>query len=128
MAYLDISPMLVALRERPAEFDLRGEKLRHIPSRHSFGFTAGGRAIVTRTRCDCAALTITERQSSALRVALDDWRVGYWEPMVARRAEEKRVARINRAFARHFQPGLHRLFDRIAAFWHRVEPDTAPST
>lgn len=127
MAYLDISPMLVALRERPAEFDLRGERLRHVPSHHSFGFTAGGRAIVTRTRCDCAALTITERQSQALRSAFDEWRIGYWEPMVARKAEERRIARINREFARHFRPGLHRLYDRIASLWHRVEPDPATS-
>jgi hypothetical protein len=127
MAYLDISPMLVALREQPAEFDLRGDKLRHIPSRHVFGFTSGGRAIVTRTRCDCAALTITERQSALLKAALDDWRGAYWEPMVARKAEERRIARINREFARHFRPGLHRLFDRIAAMWHRVEPDVATS-
>ena len=123
MAYLDISPMLVALRDRPHDFDLRGETLRHIPSRHTFGFTLGGRAVVTRTRCDCAQLTITERQSAALRTALDAWRVSYWEPLQARKAEARRIARINREFARHFRPGLHRLLDRIAALWHRVEPD-----
>src|SRR5579862_1232217 len=117
MAYLDISPMLVALREQPAEFELRGSKLRHVPSRHLFAFTSSGRAIVSRTRCDCAQLTVSERQSTALRAAVDDWTVSYWQPLLARQAEERRVARINRDFARHFKPGLHRLFDRLAALW-----------
>jgi hypothetical protein len=123
MAYLDISPMLVALREQPAEFELSGSRLRHIPSRHLFAFTGSGRAIVSRTRCDCAQLTIGYRQSAELRTAVDDWTVSYWQPLL----EARRVARINRDFARHFRPGLHRLFDRIAALWHRVEPDPAPS-
>jgi hypothetical protein len=125
MAYLDISPMLTALREAPSEFDMRGGQLRHIPSRHTFGFTVEGRAIVTRTRCDCAALTISDRQSEALKTALRSWTVTYWEPLLVRRAEERRLARINRNFARHFKPGLHRLFDRIAALWHREGPDVA---
>jgi hypothetical protein len=127
MAYLDISPMLTALREAPAEFDLRRGQLRHLPSRHSFGFTLDGRAIVTHTRCDCAALTISERQSTALKAALRDWTARYWEPLLVRQAEARRIARINRDFARHFRPGLHRLFDRLAAFWHREDPDTAPT-
>jgi hypothetical protein len=126
MATLDISPMLTALREAPSEFDMRGGELRHIPSRHTFGFSADGRAMVTRTRCDCALLTVSERQSAALKAALGTWTATYWDPLVARRAEERRVARINRAFARHFQPGLHRLFDRVAALWHRAAPDVAP--
>jgi hypothetical protein len=128
MAYLDISPMLVALREQPADFELRGSTLRHVPSRHMFGFTGSGRGFVSRTRCDCAQLTISQRQSAALRVAIDDWTVSYWQPLLARQVEERRVARINRDFARHFRPGLHRLFDRIAALWHRVEPDPATTT
>jgi hypothetical protein len=128
MAYLDISPMLVALREQPAEFELRGAKLRHVPSRHLFAFTGNGRAMVSRTRCDCAQLTITTRQSANLRAAIAEWTTDYWEPLQARRAEARRVARINREFARHFRPGLHRLLDRIAALWHRVEPDQAATT
>jgi hypothetical protein len=125
MAYLDISPMLTALREAPSEFDMRRGQLRHIPSRHTFGFTVEGRAIVTRTSCDCAALTISDRQTAALQAAIREWTASYWEPLLVRRAEERRVARINRNFARHFKPGLHRLFDRIAALWHR-EPAADP--
>jgi hypothetical protein len=130
MAYLDISPMLTALREAPAEFDLRGGQLRHIPSRHTFGFTLEGRAIVTRTRCECVSLIINDRQSTALKSALREWTVSYWEPLLVRQAEARRIARINREFARHFRPGLHRLLDRIAALWRRPEPagrtDPAP--
>lgn len=128
MAYLDISPMLTALREAPDEFDLRGGKLRHIPSRHLFDFTLEGRAIVTRTRCDCAALTISDRQSAALKIAQREWLVAYWEPLLVRQAEARRVARINRDFARHFKPGVHRLFDRLAALWRRDVPDATPTT
>ena len=130
MAYLDISPMLTALREAPSEFDIRRGQLRHIPSRHTFGFTLEGRAVVTRTSCDCAALRVSEHQSTALKAALHDWTVTYWEPLLVRKAEERRVARINRTFARHFRPGLHRLFGRLAALWHREAPDlpdAAPS-
>jgi len=125
MAYLDIGPVLIALREQPTEFELRGAKLRHVPSRHQFGFTGKGRAVISRTRCDCAQLTISSRQSAALRAAIDDWAAVYWQPLQAHRAEVRRVARINRDFARHFRPGLHRLLDRIRALWHRVEPDHA---
>lgn len=127
MAYLDISPMLTALREAPEEFDLRGGKLRHVPSRHSFDFTFDGRAIVTRTRCDCAALTISDRQSAALKVAQSQWLVTYWEPLLVRQAEARRIAKVNREFARHFKPGLHRLLDRIAALWRREAPEAAPT-
>ncbi|MBV8169990.1 MAG: hypothetical protein JO021_24610, partial [Alphaproteobacteria bacterium] len=83
MAYLDISPMLTALREAPSEFDIRRGQLRHVPSRHTFGFTLEGRAVVTRTSCDCAALRVSEHQSAALKTALRDWTVTYWEPSLA---------------------------------------------
>lgn len=106
MTYLDISPMLVALREQPANFELRGAELHHVPSRHSFGFTRGGRAAVTRAWCDCAALPISETQSSQFKLAFDDWMLAYWQPRQAAEAEARRIAKINRHFASHFRPGL----------------------
>lgn len=106
MTYLDISPMLVALREQPANFALRGAELHHIPSRHSFGFTRGGRSAVTRAWCDCAALPISEAQSSEFKVAFDEWIQAYWLPRLAAESEARRIAKINRHFASHFRPGL----------------------
>src|SRR5258705_9590848 len=70
MAYLDISPMLTALRDAPDEFDLRRGKLRHRPSRHTVDFTTDGRALITRTSCECAHLIISARHSAALKAAL----------------------------------------------------------
>src|SRR3954453_18094340 len=106
MAYLDISPMLTALREAPSEFDLRRGQLRHVPSRHTFGFTLEGRAVVTRTSCDCAALRVSQHQSAALKAALDAAPVPYWDPLLVRKAENRGAARTTRISARHFQPGL----------------------
>ena len=106
MTYLDISPMLVALREQPANFALRGAELHHIPSRHSFGFTRGGRSAVTRAWCDCAALPISEQQSAEFKLGFDDWMQAYWLPRQAEEAEARRIAKINRHFASHFRPSL----------------------
>ena len=118
MTSLDISPMLVALREQPANFELRGAELHHIPSRHSFGFTRGGGAAVTRAWCDCAALPISETQSSQLKIAFDDWMQHYWQPHQAAAAEARRVAKINRHFAAHFRPSLaQRLRRWVTAPW-----------
>src|SRR6185312_8008657 len=105
MTYLDISPMLVALREQPANFALRGAELHHIPSRHSFGFTRGGRTAVTRAWCDCAALPISEQQSAEFKLTFDDWMQAYWLPRQAEEAEARRIAKINRHCASTVRAG-----------------------
>ena len=38
MMYLDVSPMIAALRVSPDQFEVRGGRLRHMPSRHDFDF------------------------------------------------------------------------------------------
>jgi hypothetical protein len=123
MTYLDISPMLVALREQPANFELRGAELHHVPSRHSFGFTRGGGGAVTRAWCDCAALPISETQSSQFKLAFDDWMLRYWEPHQAEQAEAKRIAKINRHFASHFRPSLAARLLRWIVPRRRPQPD-----
>jgi hypothetical protein len=124
MTYLDISPMLVALREQPSDFELRGVELHHLPSRHSFGFTRGGRSAVTRAWCDCAALPISETQSTEFKTAFDGWMLCYWQPRLAAQAEAKRIARINRHFASHFKPSLARRLMRWLSPHRRPEPTT----
>ena len=67
MAYLDVSPMVVALRTTPEEFSLSrsGTWLKHNPSRHSFRFDPGGHVEV-RARCNCSLLEIRRSQEDEL--------------------------------------------------------------
>lgn len=127
MTYLDISPMLVALREQPANFQLRGAELHHVPSRHSFGFTRGGGAAVTRAWCDCAALPISETQSSQFKLAFDDWMRSYWQPRQAQAEEARRIAKINRHFASHFRPSLARRLLSWMAPRRQPQPAAQPA-
>ena len=97
MAYLDVSPMIVALRERPDEFEQRGKWLLHTPSRHSFRFDCEGN-VRLRASCKCALLSIEKQQGQVLWQAFQDWHQAYWWPTV-----------VNRQFALHFRrPSLWR--------------------
>jgi hypothetical protein len=91
MAYLDLNPMITALRTRPDEFEMIRGRLNHIPSRHSFGFDPHGNATV-HAQCNCAWLSVTREQSREMAVALDTWKDTYW-----------RAVEINREFASHFK-------------------------
>jgi hypothetical protein len=103
MAYLDLSPMLQAMRVRPSEFEVQGAYLHHVPSRHLLKFDTSGNARV-HARCDCAMLAVSREQSEEMKAAMSAWKVVYWEPHLARIAAEKRAAEINREFASHFRP------------------------
>jgi len=103
MAYLDLSPMLQAMRVRPSEFEMQGGYLHHIPSRHLLNFDHSGIARV-HARCDCAMLDVSREQSEEMRAAMSAWKVVYWEPRLAEIEAEKRAAAINREFASHFRP------------------------
>jgi len=92
MAYLDVSPMMASLRNQPEEFDLRGDWLRHIPSRHSFRFEPSGKVHI-RAECDCAFLAIHPEQERRLSDSFESWHASYWRPL-----------EINREFASHFPP------------------------
>jgi hypothetical protein len=130
MAYLDLSPMLQAMRVRPSEFEMQGVYLHHIPSHHLLNFDTSGIARV-HARCDCAMLDVSRAQSEEMRAAMSAWRVVYWEPRLAEIEAEKRAAAINRDFASHFRPPnawrrFLALFRRDSRFILRFEtqPDT----
>lgn len=92
MQYLNVSPMMVALRSAPEEFELTGGWLHHIPSRHSFRFGPKD-SVEIRAACDCALLMVQPEQQRELADCFRQWRVVYWRPM-----------EINREFAQHFAP------------------------
>lgn len=113
MAYLDLTPMLQAMRARPEEFEMQGSYLRHVPSHHLLNFDIWGNARV-HARCDCAMLDVSHQQSEEIKAAIAAWRIVHWEPRLARIEAEKQAARINRDFAAHFAPPSlwRRLFGR----------------
>jgi hypothetical protein len=103
MAYLDLTPMLQAMRSRPSEFEMYGPFLRHVRSQHLLDFDRRGNARV-HARCDCATLQVSLEQSEEMKAAFSAWKITYWEPRLAEIEAEKRAAKINREFASHFRP------------------------
>ena len=103
MAYLDLTPMLQAMRARPDAFEMYGPFLRHIRSQHLLDFDRRGNARV-HARCDCAMLQVSLDQSEEMMAAFSAWKIIYWEPHLAQIEAEKRAAKINREFASHFRP------------------------
>ena len=57
MAYVDVSPMMVAFRTSPEDFEMRGGWLHHIPSRHQFLFGPDDKVQLV-AECNCASLSI----------------------------------------------------------------------
>ena len=97
MEHLELSPMIAALRERPADFEIDRGWLTHFPSRHSFKFDREGN-VTLHARCNCAFLSVRNEQGRELWTAFQDWRVTYWRPI-----------EINREFASHFsEPSIFR--------------------
>jgi hypothetical protein len=108
MAYLDVNPMMIALRTTPEEFELQHGWLHHIPSRHSFEFTRDGHVQV-RADCNCALLSVQSTQEKELAGCYQTWLAGYWRPV-----------EINREFASHFQrSAIRRFLIRAVAALHR---------
>ena len=102
MQYLNVSPMMVALRTAPEEFELTDGWLHHTPSRHSFRFGPSD-AVEIRAACDCALLVVQPAQQRELAECFRQWRAIYWRPV-----------QINREFARHFVP---------RSWWRRILVD-----
>ena len=65
MAYLDVSPMIIALRTSPSDFEMKRGWLRHFPSRHEFKFDREGN-VRLHARCDCAMLAVRREQGLEL--------------------------------------------------------------
>lgn len=99
MAYLDVTPMIGALRESPSDFDMSEGRLRHTASGHRVVFDPFGGSARIDAFCICATLQISPTQSQELFTAFRQWKQEYWRPV-----------EINREFAGHFRPGfLHRV-------------------
>jgi hypothetical protein len=117
MAYLDVSPMIGALRYSPSDFDISRGQLRHMPSGHKVVFDAFGGDARIDAQCECATLRVSLEQSRELLAAFRHWKQDYW-----------RVVEINRDFAGHFQPSFfHRTCVRLLNFLlDHPHPLTAP--
>lgn len=79
MTYLDISPILVALREQPDTFSLSEGWIIHLPSRHRFQVQAGGSVTLEAAYGD-AGLSVHAQQGRQLHQAVASWRAEYWIP------------------------------------------------
>lgn len=110
MAYLDVSPMITALRTTPNTFEFTRGYLHHIPSQHRFQFDSTGHVRLD-AQCSCAMLRVREEQQAPLFEAFNEWRAGYWRPL-----------EINRQFAEHFDPPswLRRVLIDLTARIHRA--------
>jgi hypothetical protein len=124
MAYLDVSPMITALRTQASDFELSRGWLKHAPSRHRFKFDRYGNVSID-AHCDCASLSVAPEQSRELWQEFQVWREVYWRPV-----------EINREFASHFKEpnAFQRVFRRINLAWRRatrrpeaIEPVTSNS-
>lgn len=105
MSYLDLGPMITALRSAPDEFELAGGWLVHPRSAHSFRFKPNDE-VELRATCDCTLLTMRPEQMRELAESFREWERDYWRPLL-----------INREFASHFAPrsGLRRVLIVLAS-------------
>jgi hypothetical protein len=108
MSYLDVSPMMNALRTTPDEFELVDSWLIHTRSSHSFKFDADN--VELRAACACMMLAIRPEQTRELATSFREWESSYWRPL-----------QINREFASHFshKPGLRHMLIVLTGRLHR---------
>jgi hypothetical protein len=88
--YLDVLPLIEALRFQPEDFDLDRGWLNHAPSGHRFQFDGLGRVSI-EADCGCASMTVKPEQTDELFSTYQVWRREYWTPIAT-----------NREFASHF--------------------------
>ena len=116
--YLDVAPMIAALRFQPSDFEYAHGWLNHVPSRHRFQFDRKGRVTIDAL-CGCAAMSVRPEQADELHSMFKTWRQHYWTPMEQ-----------NREFASHFKEpnGWVRLFRDIRMAWRRFRRQAGPVT
>jgi hypothetical protein len=101
MSFLDLGPIIAALRTRPADFEMDGKWLYHFPSHHRFKVDQIGNVRLD-ARCDCALLHARREQGQELWNAFQIWHSAYWRPI-----------EINEKFAREFgSPNIWQRFYR----------------
>ena len=119
--FLDVSPMIEALRLQPADFEYAHGRLHHVPSRHRFCFDGAGRVTIWAA-CGCSGRQIRHEQSQELFETFHAWRYKYWRPL-----------QTNKEFASHFRKPSpwRRLVRDIKMAWRRflgrLEPDALPT-
>lgn len=91
MAYLELSPVIAALRAQPEEFEFADGALYHPSSRHRFHFRSDD-SVDIHADCGCATLKASQEQTKAFHAAYLEWHASYWRPL-----------EINREFAWHFE-------------------------
>jgi hypothetical protein len=107
--FLDLSPMIDALRFQPADFEYSDGWLEHVPNRHRFCFNQH-RGVAIDAACGFAGQPIRQDQARQLFETFVEWRADYWRPLQA-----------SREFASHFRtPGawVH-LFRDVRMAWSR---------
>jgi hypothetical protein len=79
LRYLDVGPIILALKFQASDFEYAHGWLHHIPSRHRFQFDPRGGVIVARR--SWAGLSIKPKQAAELRSMFEAWRQTYWQPL-----------------------------------------------
>ncbi len=79
-SFLDVSPMIGALRFQPSDFEYARGYLMHVPSRHRFWFNHDGRMTILAD-CRCSGRSIRPDQSRELYDTFQAWRSEYWRPL-----------------------------------------------
>jgi len=114
--FLDISPMIAALREQPTDFEYSRGWLSHTPSRHRFRFDRSGNVTID-AHCGCSGMATRRDQGLELALTFDLWRERYWLPLLQ-----------NRDFAGHFRPATRwlRLWRDMRIAWRRFRGRAEP--
>ena len=114
--FLDVSPMISALRFQPTDFEYAHGWLRHVPSRHRFQFEPTGRVTI-EAMCGCANARIRQEQADELTAMFRTWRQSYWLPL-----------QTDREFASHFRKpnSWVRLFRDCRMAWRRFRGRAEP--
>ncbi len=114
--FLDVSPMISALRFQPDDFEYSHGWLRHVPSRHCFQFEPTGQVTIDAI-CGCAGASIHPEQADQLTAMFQTWRQAYWQPLQR-----------DREFASHFRKpnSLVRLFRDVRMAWRRFQGRAKP--